>query len=265
MTVLGLAQTIADILGVGIDPILVPERPREVHKATCSADKARALLGYQTRTTLREGLSSMVDYIDGLGPREFDYALQLEITNDQTPCNLAGDPLYRARRTVHTGEDLLTDRQRERLTALFGTDEHVEVEATWGIYQRMIAAYRDPDRTQARAAMTTLIDCLRQGVPATLIELRRLGRTLTQRASPGLLRPARHQQRPDRSTQRAPRTPPRLRARLPQPDQLHRTITPGDRRLQTPPTPSFGMSQLHHPRDSPAKDAFRFGCSGCDY
>ena len=27
-------------------------------------------------------------------------------------------------------------------TALFAIDEHVEVEATWGIYQRMIAAYR---------------------------------------------------------------------------------------------------------------------------
>jgi len=26
----------------------------------------------------------------------------------------AGDPLYRARRTLHTGQDLLTDRQRER-------------------------------------------------------------------------------------------------------------------------------------------------------
>ena len=95
---------------------------------------------------------------------------------------LAGDPLYRARRTLHTGEDLLTDRQRERLMVLFADAAHVEVEATWGIYQRMIAAYRDPDRTQARAAMTALIDCLREGVPAALVELRRLGRTLTQRA-----------------------------------------------------------------------------------
>ena len=95
---------------------------------------------------------------------------------------LAGDPLYRARRTLHTGDDLLTDRQRERLMVLFADAEHVEVEATWGIYQRMIAAYRDPDRTRARAAMTALIDCLREGVPAALVELRRLGRTLTQRA-----------------------------------------------------------------------------------
>ncbi len=96
---------------------------------------------------------------------------------------LASDPLYRARRTLHTGDDLLTDRQRERLVLLFSTDDHVEVEATWGIYQRMITAYRDPERTRAREAMRALIACLRDGVPAPLTELRRLGRTLTQRAA----------------------------------------------------------------------------------
>ena len=95
---------------------------------------------------------------------------------------LAGDPLYRARRTLPTGDEVLTDRQRVRRMVLFADAEHVEVEATWGIYQRMIAAYRAPDRSQGRAAMAALIDCLRQGVPAALIELRRLGRTLTQRA-----------------------------------------------------------------------------------
>ncbi len=58
---------------------------------------------------------------------------------------LAGDPLYRARHTLHTGHDLLTDRQAARLDALFDGDEHVQVEATWGIYQQMITAYRHPD------------------------------------------------------------------------------------------------------------------------
>ena len=50
------------------------------------------------------------------------------------------DPLYRARRTLHTGAGLLTDKQKDRLADLFATDDHVEVEATWGIYQRMITA-----------------------------------------------------------------------------------------------------------------------------
>ncbi len=54
------------------------------------------------------------------------------------------DPLYRARRTLHTGTDLPTDKQCARLRDLFAAEEHVEVEATWGIYQRMITAYREP-------------------------------------------------------------------------------------------------------------------------
>ena len=41
----------------------------------------------------------------------------------------AADPLYRARRTLHTRIDLLTDRQRQRLEQLFADDNHVQVEA----------------------------------------------------------------------------------------------------------------------------------------
>jgi hypothetical protein len=43
-----------------------------------------------------------------------------------------GDPLYNARRTLHTGADLLTDKQAARLRKLFASDAYVEVEATWG-------------------------------------------------------------------------------------------------------------------------------------
>ncbi len=94
----------------------------------------------------------------------------------------AGDPLYTARRTLHTGADLLTDRQRQRLTALFGVDDHVQVEATWSIYQRMIAAYREPDRTRGRRLMDHLITAICTGVPRALSELITLGRTLKKRA-----------------------------------------------------------------------------------
>jgi len=92
------------------------------------------------------------------------------------------DPLYRARRTLHTGADLLTDKQRQRLDALFAIDAHVQVEATWGVYQRMVGAYREPDRAKGRRAMQSLIDALRHGVPAALTELVTLGRTLNKRA-----------------------------------------------------------------------------------
>ena len=93
------------------------------------------------------------------------------------------DPLYRSRRTLHTGSNLLTDRQRQRLTVLFGVEDHVQVEATWGIYQRMIAAYREPDRTKGRQLMKHLIESVSHGVPRALTELRKLGRTLKRRAS----------------------------------------------------------------------------------
>ena len=93
------------------------------------------------------------------------------------------DPLYRARRTLHTGADLLTDQaDRPARRTLFADDAHVEVEATWGIYQRMITAYREPDRAQGRALMVKLIDSLSTGVPKPLTELITLGRTLKKRA-----------------------------------------------------------------------------------
>jgi transposase len=93
-----------------------------------------------------------------------------------------GDPLYAARRTLSTGADLLTDRQIDRLAALFADEQHVEVEATWGIYQRMIAAYRHPDRRHGRQLMVGLIESLSTGVPKALVEVTKLGRTLRKRA-----------------------------------------------------------------------------------
>ena len=93
-----------------------------------------------------------------------------------------GDPLYSARRTLHTGADLLTEKQQARLERLFATEQHAAVEATWGIYQKMVAAYREPDRAKGKAMMQSLIESVRQGVPTGLDELRRLGRTLSRRA-----------------------------------------------------------------------------------
>jgi transposase len=92
------------------------------------------------------------------------------------------DPLYKSRRTLHTGADLLTDKQAQRLTTLFADDAHAEVEATWGIYQRMIAAYRHEDRRRGREQMVKLIGSVSTGVPKALTEIITLGRTLTKRA-----------------------------------------------------------------------------------
>ncbi len=85
VTILGLAETIADLIGFDLEPILVPNRPLEVHVATCSADKARILLGYKTQTSLRDGLQSIIDWVDRQGPSDFSYDLDIEIRTPSTP------------------------------------------------------------------------------------------------------------------------------------------------------------------------------------
>ncbi|XNS25482.1 ISL3 family transposase [Citricoccus nitrophenolicus] len=93
------------------------------------------------------------------------------------------DPLYKARRTLLTGADLLTEKQYSRIQDVFDTDDHVEVETTWAFYQHMVAAYREPDRTKGKTMMQTLITKLGRAVPTKLTELIVLGRTLKKRAA----------------------------------------------------------------------------------
>ncbi|WP_413227907.1 transposase [Actinomyces respiraculi] len=84
---------------------------------------------------------------------------------------------------LHTGEDLLTGKQRARLEELFAHDEHTAVEVTWWIYQRMVAAYRHRDRAQGKTLMHKLITSISHGVPPELSEVTVLGRTLHTRAT----------------------------------------------------------------------------------
>lgn len=45
-----------------------------------------------------------------------------------------------------------------------------------------MTAYRGPDKKKAKQLMRAVIDVVSSGVPAALVEIRRLGRTLKQRA-----------------------------------------------------------------------------------
>lgn len=85
ISILELAETIADILNFNLDPVYVPGRPQEVKMATCSADKARRLLDYHTQYSLREGLTKMIEYIENRGTKKFRYHLDIEIINEHTP------------------------------------------------------------------------------------------------------------------------------------------------------------------------------------
>ncbi len=92
-----------------------------------------------------------------------------------------GDPLYGIRRIARTRLQLLSTRQYARLTSVLDADEHLAVKVAWLIYQKIIAAYADPNRRRGKKAMTTLIDSIRRGVPAGLEEIAQLGRTLGRR------------------------------------------------------------------------------------
>lgn len=85
VTINKLAETIAQILNFKLRPIYMPDRPKEVKLATCSANKARKLLNYRTSVSLVDGLQEMISYIKKRGVKPFRYHLDLEIVSDKTP------------------------------------------------------------------------------------------------------------------------------------------------------------------------------------
>jgi UDP-glucose 4-epimerase len=80
-----LALILAELTGCDLPPIYYDDRPGEVKIASCSSDKARRLLGYRSRTPLRESLRELVGWIRQKGPKDFDYHLDLEIKSPSTP------------------------------------------------------------------------------------------------------------------------------------------------------------------------------------
>ncbi len=84
-TIINLAETLADIVGVPFNPMHLPERPREVKYALCSSGKSRKLLGFEQRTGLREGLEKLVAYIVDRGPKPFVHHLPIEIESGLLP------------------------------------------------------------------------------------------------------------------------------------------------------------------------------------
>ena len=85
VTIIQLAETIADLIDFGLKPIYAEDRPQEVKLANCSAEKARKLLDYETKYSLREGLQIMIDWINETGIKPFKYHLPLEIKNEKVP------------------------------------------------------------------------------------------------------------------------------------------------------------------------------------
>jgi UDP-glucose 4-epimerase len=85
VTINQLAAIIADIIGFKLEARYMPSRPQEVKLASCSANKARKMLGYKTTVPLREGLTELVNFIKKAGPKRFRYHLDVEIISHLTP------------------------------------------------------------------------------------------------------------------------------------------------------------------------------------
>ena len=57
----------------------------QVGRTHLQRGQGRRLLGYETRMSLRDGLASMVEWIERRGPRDFVYDRDLEIATASTP------------------------------------------------------------------------------------------------------------------------------------------------------------------------------------
>lgn len=80
-----LAEKLSNITGINLNPVYMADRPGEVKLATCSSDKIRKLLGYETKVYLDDGLKKLVDWIKESGPKSFEYHFEVEIKNNLTP------------------------------------------------------------------------------------------------------------------------------------------------------------------------------------
>ena len=80
-----LYSLLSNKLKFNLKPQYTKERPNEVKIATCSSDKARKILGYNTNVSLDESLDKIIDYIKKKGPKKFQYNYPLEINNESTP------------------------------------------------------------------------------------------------------------------------------------------------------------------------------------
>ena len=85
VTINELYSLIANKMKFNLDPIYNPDRPNEVKYATCSSEKSRKLLNYNTKVPLSVSIDKLIEYIKKNGPKKFDYNLNLEIVTEKTP------------------------------------------------------------------------------------------------------------------------------------------------------------------------------------
>ena len=159
----------------------------------------------------------------------------------------ATDPLYKARRVLHTRSCLLTTRQQHQLLNLFSGDEHVALKITWSAYQNIINAYRAPNTSAGKALMQAELERLSNaGIPSFLTEIITLGRTLKRR-SRDILAYFKHPHTGSGPTEAVNGRLEHLSGSalgLAKPHQLHHPSDPRNRRIQNPTTPPIMKSRI---------------------
>ncbi|QXU56626.1 hypothetical protein [Rhodococcus sp. LW-XY12] len=61
-------------------------------------------------------------------------------------------------------QELLSDRHRRRLDAMFADDRHLPFAMTWRVYPDVIDAYADHDRRRSKKRLARVIDTIRSVV-----------------------------------------------------------------------------------------------------
>ena len=84
VTINKVAELCSNVTGMNLPPIYKKDRPQEVKHAICS-DKARKLLKYKTKVSLKDGIQKTYEYIKNRGVKPFEYHIDLEINNELTP------------------------------------------------------------------------------------------------------------------------------------------------------------------------------------
>jgi UDP-glucose 4-epimerase len=79
-TIAKACSIVLDAMGSEFKPQYEKARPGEVKHAHCTVQKSIDLLGYETRHSLKDGLTKMVEWGRKVGPQQPTYTLPLEIT-----------------------------------------------------------------------------------------------------------------------------------------------------------------------------------------
>jgi len=79
VTINKACRIVLEVMESDLEPIYLEERPGEVKNAFCTIEKSERLLGYKTKTKLRNGVKKMAEWAKKIGPQKPTYTLPLEI------------------------------------------------------------------------------------------------------------------------------------------------------------------------------------------